>query len=525
MTELPLGWINTRLSEICAINPRVDKAALTSGVVSFVPMPAVEAETGNIDVSETRDFETVKKGYKPFREGDILFAKITPCMENGEMAIVPELASAHGFDSTEFHVLRPSNGVDPRYIYHAVSNRAFRFHAKHRMTGAVGQKRVPVAVLEEHEIGLPPQNEQRRIVEKVEAMFDEIDKGVESLRAAKSTLELYRKSSLKAAFEGRLTADWRAQNPDKLEDPDALLDRIHEERQARDQAALEDWEDAVAEWRNGGEKGRKPAKPKEPNSVAPLEVREIEKLPDIPNPWAFIRMGLYINRIEAGKSFKCLEKEPRCDQVGVAKVSAVTWGEYDETESKTCLDDAKINENLFIREGDFLLSRANTIKLVGASVNTEKVTKRIMISDKTLRIHFMSEDRRFFLHYLRSPHGRAEIESRSTSNQESMRNIGQDRIKDIIVPICSLAEKTEIVRILGSRLEAADRLDADIDAALARAAALRQSTLNKAFSGRLIPQDPDDEPALAFLKRIKTGRASANTKAPTTKKRRTCHAS
>ena len=134
---------------------------------------------------------------------------------------------------------------------------------------------------------------------------------------------------------------------------------------------------------------------------------------------------MYIStRLRAGKSFKCLETEPSTDQVGVAKVSAVTWGEYDETESKTCLDADKINENLFIREGDFLLSRANTIELVGASVIAKTVTKRIMLSDKTLRIHFTLEDHRFFLYYLRSPYGRTEIEARSTGNQESMRNIG-----------------------------------------------------------------------------------------------------
>ena len=150
MTDCPPGWANAPLYEICAINPRVDKNSIdTETVVSFVPMPAVEAGTGKIDVSETRSFGVVRKGYTPFRKDDVLFAKITPCMENGKMAIVPDLASEYGFGSTEFHVLRPANGVDPRFIYHAVSNRAFRFHAEHNMTGAVGQKRVPASILEE----------------------------------------------------------------------------------------------------------------------------------------------------------------------------------------------------------------------------------------------------------------------------------------------------------------------------------------------------------------------------------------
>ena len=249
MTELPGGWTSARLSEICAINPRVDKAAFDpASVVTFVPMPAVEAGTGKIDVSETRSVQAVRKGYTPFRKDDILFAKITPCMENGKMAVVPDLASNYGFGSTEFHVLRPRDGVDPRFVYHAVSNRAFRLHAEHNMTGAVGQKRVPAAILKEHVIGLPPSNEQRRIVERIEVLFDEIDRGVESLRAAKTAIGLYRQSLLKSAFEGRLTAGWRAANPDKLESPNALLARAEHERNEWRRGAFEEWTEEVDAW-------------------------------------------------------------------------------------------------------------------------------------------------------------------------------------------------------------------------------------------------------------------------------------
>jgi len=291
----------------------------------------------------------------------------------------------------------------------------------------------------------------------------------------------------------------------------------------RYEAALDDYQKALVDWQAGSEKRRKPAKPKRPHDVAPLEHREKEKLPLLPPEWAFSRMGLYIDRIEAGKSFKCLETEPSADQVGVAKVSAVTWGEYDETESKTCLDADKINEDLFIREGDFLLSRANTIELVGASVIAKTVTKRIMLSDKTLRIHFMPEDRRFFLYYLRSPYGRTEVEARSTGNQESMRNIGQDRIKSIILPVCTEVEQAEIVRILDARLEAAEALESKIDVAFTYADTLRQSILKKAFSGQLVAQDPNNEPASVLLDRIRAEREKAvqNNHSKKTKKGKT----
>jgi len=157
MTELPKGWAKANLADVCDINPRVDKSSIENNqLVSFVPMPAVEAESGRINVADSRSFGTVKQGYTPFRENDVLFAKITPCMENGKMAIVPKMVSEYGFGSTEFHVLRPLCGVDARFIYHRVSNRGFRYHAEHHMTGAVGQKRVPVSILSDHEIPIPP---------------------------------------------------------------------------------------------------------------------------------------------------------------------------------------------------------------------------------------------------------------------------------------------------------------------------------------------------------------------------------
>ena len=168
MIEFPGGWVEATLSDICVINPRVDKSTLDDDcIVPFVPMPAVEAETGRIDVTQTRTFRSVRQGFTSFKEGDVLFAKITPCMENGKMAIVPKLVTQYGFESTEFHVLRPADEIDPRFVYYAVSNRAFRFHAEHNMTGAVGQRRVPTSVLKDHVLGLPPSHEQRRIVERV----------------------------------------------------------------------------------------------------------------------------------------------------------------------------------------------------------------------------------------------------------------------------------------------------------------------------------------------------------------------
>jgi len=116
--NLPEGWVWTTLGNIVMVNPSTDVSILpASTLVSFVPMVAVGAGTGRMDSSIIRELDKVKKGYTAFQEGDVLFAKITPCMENGKFAVAQLLSSSIGFGSTEFHVLRPEDGINPHLIY------------------------------------------------------------------------------------------------------------------------------------------------------------------------------------------------------------------------------------------------------------------------------------------------------------------------------------------------------------------------------------------------------------------------
>jgi type I restriction enzyme S subunit len=206
------------LTEAVELNPRPDRATLSDDLeVSFVPMAAVEAATGRMDTSTVRPFGNVKKGYTVFRDGDVLFAKITPCMENGKMAVARGLRSGVGCGSTEFHVLRTRPGVDPNYVYHFVSSARFRADAAHQMTGAVGQKRVPVAFFERCEIPLPELDEQRLIVAEIEKQFSRLDEAVASLKRVKASLARYEQAVLRNAVAfgadgdremSRLPAGW-----------------------------------------------------------------------------------------------------------------------------------------------------------------------------------------------------------------------------------------------------------------------------------------------------------------------------
>ena len=209
--------------------------------------------------------------------------------------------------------------------------------------------------------------------------------------------------------------------------------------------------------------------------------------------WEEGRLGNVLAGVEAGKSFKCEERPPTKSEIGVVRVSAVTWGSYNEFESKTCQDADRVEERYFVKSGDFLFSRANTIQLIGACVIARHVTLRVMLSDKILRFHFSAAViPRWILYWLQSDFGRHEIERLSTGNQESMRNIGQERIRQIVVKFPSVTEQKRIVAEVERRLSVMEELGTVVDANLKRATRLRQSILQQAFSGKLVEARPTE---------------------------------
>lgn len=152
------------LGDICEVNPRTDANLEPAQACSFVPMEYVDDRFGIITRQDTRTVREVGSGYTFFRDDDVLFAKITPCMENGKAAVARGLVNGIGFGSTEFHVVRPSKGVLPELIFHFLRQEKVRKYAKRRMKGSAGQQRVPSIVLEELEIHLPDLIEdQKRI--------------------------------------------------------------------------------------------------------------------------------------------------------------------------------------------------------------------------------------------------------------------------------------------------------------------------------------------------------------------------
>ncbi len=165
-----MSWPVARLGDVAQVNPRRHSGlrSLAGNVeVTFVPMAAVDEETGTISCREVKPLGDVRRGLTAFAEGDVIFAKITPCMQNGKSAIAHGLVNGLGFGSTEFHVLRPGPDVLPEWLWYVVRQRSFREEARRHFRGSAGQQRVPASFIEQHMIPLPSIGLQRRIVGQV----------------------------------------------------------------------------------------------------------------------------------------------------------------------------------------------------------------------------------------------------------------------------------------------------------------------------------------------------------------------
>nr|WP_315540338.1 restriction endonuclease subunit S [uncultured Haemophilus sp.] len=467
--QLPEGWKKTTLGEIATyVNGRAFKPIEWSKT----GIPIVRIQNLNNPNAEYNYYDgNIEEKYY-IRNGDLLFAwsaSLGAYIWKGKDAFLNQHI---------FKVL-PKENIDKTFIYYLLDKVTNELYAKAHGSGMV---HVTKGKFEATSVNIPPFETQQAIVNKIESLFDEIDEGIGRLKTAAQQIQQYRQSLLKNAFNGELTKEWRSKHADTLPSENELLAQIQTTREQHLAQQLADWQTAVSQWEQNRKEGKKPSKPKAPTQAVKFE----ENFADLPSGWGVVKLGTFIQNIQAGKSFKCEERPPINDEIGVAKVSAVTWGEYDENETKTCFDESRINPDLFIKTGDFLFSRANTIELVGACVIVKKINKTIMLSDKTLRIHFTNILEKYVLYYLRSSDGRKQIMDKSSGNQESMRNIGQERIKDIDIPVCSLAEQTQIVAILESKLTACDQLAAELAKQLKQAELLKQAVLKAAFSGNLL---------------------------------------
>ncbi|MGW3465212.1 restriction endonuclease subunit S, partial [Streptomyces olivaceoviridis] len=209
----------------------------------------------------------------------------------------------------------------------------------------------------------------------------------------------------------------------------------------------------------------------------------------LPAGWAWAELGDLLHRIEAGKSFTCEPRPALPAEWGIIKVSAMTWGSFDPDENKAVPAGRDINPAYEISPGDLLVSRANTRAYVGAPVLVGSCRPRLLLSDKSLRLiprEFV--DKRWLLHFLRSPQARTYVEAKASGTKDAMRNLSQDALRGMPVALPSLSEQHRIVEALEEQLSRIEAGAATLHQARRRLEGLRKRVL--------VSSVPDEVPPL-----------------------------
>ncbi len=418
--------------------------------------------------------------------GAVLFSSRAPI---GYVAIASQpVTTNQGFKS---FVL--PDGIDPSYTYYYLQSAREQVEA---LSGGTTFKEISATNAARIPFAIAPLAEQRRIVAEIEKQFTRLDASVAALRRTQANLKRYRASVLRVACSGELVpteAELARAEGREYEPADVLLERILVERRAH-------WE--AQEKRRG--KYKEPAAP------------DTSDLPSLPEGWAWATVdSLIIEPLSNGRSVKTV-----AGGFPVLRLTALEDGLINQNEFKTGAWTAQEAQRFLIREGDFFVSRGNgSIKLVGLGGVVGHVQKPVAYPDTLIRLRLHPEVAlNFFAQVWNSSAIRQQVDSTARTTA-GIYKVNQQDISMFTVPLPPFAEQQRIVTEIERRLSVIQQAEAAVEASLQRAARLRQSILKRAFSGELVPQDPDDEPASVLLERIRAQREAEQAAASASKKR------
>lgn len=519
-------WVKCFLGDIVSLR---NGYAFKSTEYQEQGIPIVRISDINDGVVELTDSKCIYQ-HEEFEKfsvdsGDILIAMSGAT--TGKFGIYK--GSVKAYQNQRVGNLKPvsETNTDKHFVYYLLFSLKRRIE-KDAYGGA--QPNISGSKVEAIEIALPPLNEQHRIVAKIEELFSELDKGVENLKTAQAQLKVYRQALLKHAFEGKLTVQWREQhrakqsvapakagvqplndmdsrptlsrglalhgndevgskNDEPLETAADLLKRIQQESAQRYQQQLTDWEAS----------DKQGSKPKPPKSLPPLTAEKLAELPELPEGWVYSYLA-DLGELGRGKSKHRPRNDPRLFggiypfiQTGEVKSANRIIRQYSQTYSDFGLQQSKLWPT-----GTLCITIAANIAET-AFLGFDGCFPDSVVGFSAFKKTIIPEYVDFFIQAARM---RIEAYAPATAQK----NINLETLENLVVPYCCLEEQRKILDILEERFSVIDQLDQTITTALQQAEALRQSILKKAFSGQLVPQDPNDEPVSELLARIKAER-------------------
>ncbi len=487
---LPPKWSRTTIGVV--IEDKVPQNGPSGDdTFTYVDIGGIENSTKRIvDPKLLSVGEAPSRAKQVLAADDVLVSMTRPNL-NAVAKVPAELDGAIG--STGFHVLR-TKIIEPSWLYYTVQSNDF-VHAMCQVVQGALYPAVRPRDIRSYGLPIPPLNEQRRIVDKIEELFSDLDAGVAALTRAKANLKRYRASVLKAAVEGHLTAAWRAEHPG-TEPASALLARILTERRQK-------WEaDQLAKFTAAGKSPPKNWKDKYAEPSPP----DTTNLPDLPDGWCWATME-QISSYQRNGYFQ--SPDGATSGTPILRINAVRPMKVDLAESRFLSSLKGQVDDYFIENGDLLFTRYNgSVELLGVAGMVRGCTERILHPDKLIRVKLVDSDTMPSYVEIAANVGESRKHmagrARTTAGQTG---ISGGDVREMPIPVATLAEQRLIVQEVAERLSQIDAGLAQVEHGLLRAARLRQSILKQAFEGNLVPQDPTDEPASVLLERLRASQS------------------
>jgi len=459
---LPKGWVWVRLGETCS-EPQYGWTTKARSNGNLHLLRTTDITSGSIDWDKVPfcEKEPLEKEKYILKEGDIVISR----------------AGSVGYSCL---ITNPKNAVFGSYLIRfrplvsIVNERYLAVFLKSPFYwNLISEKSIGIAIpnvnaskLKEIPIPLPPLPEQQRIVSKIEELFTKLDAGVDALKKAKEQIKRYRQAVLKYAFEGKLTEEWREANMDKLESVSVLLERIKEERKNK-----------------LGKKYRE---------LAPIDTSE---LPELPKGWMWVRVK-DIGEVVTGTTPSKTKQEYYGKDYPFFKPTDLNAGYY-----------VKKSEDSLSKEGiskaRLLPSKSILVTCIGATIGKTGFIRIPGASNQQINaiIPYDSILPEYIYFICISPQFQKSIVGNASATTLPILN--KSSFEVLLLPLPPLPEQQKIVEEIEQRFSVADEVEKAIDNSLKQAERLRQSILKKAFEGKLVPQDPSDEPAEKLLEKFK----------------------
>ena len=487
MSGLPTGWAEVELEDV--IESKETRNPRTDGSESFryIDVQAVDNDRNRVNVAqETASRTAPSRARRLVRKDDVLFCLVRPYLRN-IARVPPELDGQVA--STAFCVLRPNGAVASRFLFHQVLRDSFIGEVPTYGTSPPSAREDEFL---KQSIALAPLPEQHRIVAKIESLFARLDEGVAALRRAEASLERYRASVLKAAIEGRLTERWRRENPPD-ETGEELLRRILAERRKR-------WEaERLATFEADGRMPPRNWKAKYKEPVVP----DTSGLPELPGGWCWASFEALCH-VQLGKMLSRTAREGTANRRPYLRNSNVRWFSIDESDLKTMSFNEFELARYSIRHGDLLVceggepGRCSVYQGPDALLMYQKALHRARPYLPDVSTEFLQY---CFAHQVAHGIGMPRY------SETTIRHLTLEKIKTVPLPVAPAVEQRRIAREVDEQLALLIKETKEtITVSVQGASRLRQSILKRAFEGRLVSQDPADEPATVLLKRIRAER-------------------